>query len=134
VKPNVAISRDGKSMTVRVPLTVKTRGSRKLIIVPNGSDAWKPPPPQPNNAILKALGRAWRWKQMIESGEYATLAELAKAEGVNFSYLCRVMRLTLLSPNAVAAILDGRQRHDLQLQDLLTPSSALWEEQDKMIC
>ena len=58
--------------------------------------------------MVKALARAWRWQRMLESGEYGTLAELADAERISRSYVCRVLRLTLLAPDIVERILDGR--------------------------
>jgi hypothetical protein len=82
-----------------------------------------------DNAVVKALGRAHRWKAMLESGEYASLTELAKTEKINLSYLCRILRLTLLAPEIVEEILNGRQFMGLQLSDLLRPIPVIWEEQ-----
>jgi hypothetical protein len=85
-----------------------------------------------DNAIVKALGRAHRWKAMLESGEYASLTELARVENINLSYLCRVLRLTLLAPDIVEVLLNGEHRQ-LQLSDLLQPISLVWAEQrDKL--
>ena len=66
---------------------------------------------------------------MLESGEYASLTELAKTEKINLSYLCRILRLTLLAPEIVEEILNGRQFMGLQLSDLLRPIPVIWEEQ-----
>jgi hypothetical protein len=66
---------------------------------------------------------------MIESGEYASITELAKAEGVNQSYACRMLRLTLLAPAIVMAILDGRQNSDVMLKHLMKPLPVRWDEQ-----
>jgi hypothetical protein len=102
------------------------RGGRKTLL----SDA-APAPPQPriDNALLKALARAHRWRRMIESGECASIAELAKAEGVNESYSCRVLRLSLLAPSIVTAILDGRHDLDVMLKQLMRPLPVCWDEQ-----
>ena len=107
-------------------MTFTVRGGRKTIL----SDA-VPAPPQPriDNALLKALARAHRWRRMIECGEYASITELAKAEGVNQSYACRVLRLSLLAPNIVAAILDGRHDCDVMLKQLMMPLPVRWDEQ-----
>jgi hypothetical protein len=115
------ISRDGSALTVRVPLTFRKRGGHKLVIAPNGSDSWAPPRPRVDNAIVKAIGRAFRWRKLLETGTHATIAEIAAAEKINASYVGRVLRLTLLSPEIVEAILEGRQPADLQLEDLLRP-------------
>jgi hypothetical protein len=66
---------------------------------------------------------------MLESGEYSSSAELAKAEKVNDSYLSRILRLILIAPDIVEAILTGRQPSTLQLDDLLKPLPAVWELQ-----
>jgi hypothetical protein len=71
---------------------------------------------------------------MIESGKYASSAELAKAEKVNDSYLSRILRLTLIAPNIIEAILAGRQPSTLQLNDLLKPLPAAWELQHSALC
>jgi hypothetical protein len=86
-----------------------------------------------DSTIVKALGRAHRWKAMLESGEYASMTELARAEKINLSYLCRVLRLTLLAPDVVKALLDGKHNCGLQLSDLLRPIPLIWAEQrDKL--
>ena len=90
-----------------------------------------PAPAQPriDNALLKALARAHRWQRMLESGEYASITELAKAEDVNDSYACRVLRLSLLAPSIVTAILDGRHDCDVMLKQLMRPLPVRWDEQ-----
>jgi hypothetical protein len=114
------------TITVHVPMTFTVRGGRKTIL----SDA-APAPPQPriDNALLKALARAHRWRRMIESGEYTSISELAKTEGVNQSYACRMLRLSLLAPSIVTAILDGRQDSDVMLKELMKPLPVRWDEQ-----
>ena len=82
-----------------------------------------------DNAIVKAIGRAHRWKTMLERGEYTSLTELAKSEMINLSYLCRMLRLTLLAPDILEALLDGMHNCPIQLSDLLRPMSAIWSEQ-----
>jgi hypothetical protein len=100
------LSKDGKSLTVHVPIVFSSASARKLIVVPSGAQPWRPSRPERiDNALITALARAHRWKAMIESGEYGTTADLARSEGINY-YLCRVLRLTLFSPTIVEAILD----------------------------
>ena len=118
------------TITVHVPMTFTIRGGRKTIL----SDAVPAPPrPRIDNALLKALARAHRWRRMIESGEYASITELAKAEGVNQSYACRLLRLSLLAPNIVTAILDGRHDSDVMLKQLMKPLPVRWDEQNAML-
>jgi hypothetical protein len=66
---------------------------------------------------------------MLESGRYGTVKELTAAEKVNLSYLCRVLRLTLLAPEIVEAILDGQQHPGLTLPKLMLPFSVTWNHQ-----
>jgi hypothetical protein len=126
------LARAGRTLVVRIPLPVQRRGTRKLVVGPDGAP-WSGPRVVVDNTIVKALARAHRWKTMLESGEYASPTELAKAEKINFSYLCRVLRLTLLAPAIVEALLDGKHSSRLQLSDLLRPIPLIWTEQlDKL--
>ena len=79
--------------------------------------------------MVKALARAFRWRKMLDTGVHATLEDLARAKGVAPSYVSRVLRLTLLAPEIVEAILDGRQPAGLQLDDLLEGFPLEWEGQ-----
>ena len=106
--------RDGELLTVRIPLRLRKRGGRKLMVVPEGAAAWAPQRARVDNAMVKAIARAFRWRDMLESGEYATIREIATAEKINESYVGRVLRLTLLAPDIVEAILGGRQPAGLQ--------------------
>jgi hypothetical protein len=127
------ISPDGSALTVRIPLTFGKHGGRKLVIAPDGSDTWAPPRPRVDNAMVKAIARAFRWRKLLETGTHTTVAEIAAAEKINASYVGRVLRLTLLAPNIIEAVLDGRQPADLQLEDLLRPFPVGWREQRAQI-
>src|ERR1051325_6102218 len=121
------LARAGRTLVVRIPLPVQRRRTRKLIVGPNGAP-WSGSRVVADNTIVKALARAHRWKTMLESGEYASPAELAKSEKINFSYVCRMLRLTLLAPDIVKGLLDGKHQH-VQLSALLRPISLIWAEQ-----
>jgi hypothetical protein len=66
---------------------------------------------------------------MLESGKYDTVRDLAKAEAINESYLGRILRLTLLSPAIIEAVLEGRQPATLELDDLLKQFPVAWDQQ-----
>jgi hypothetical protein len=117
------------TLTVTVPMTFKKRGGRKLVIAPNSADTWAPPRARIDNTMVKALARAHRWKKLLDTGDYPTVQDLAEAEKINPSYIARILRLTLLAPDIVEAILDGRQPVGLQLDDLLMPFPVEWERQ-----
>jgi hypothetical protein len=130
--PKNRVSDDGKTVTVHIPVVFRQRARRKQIIGPSGSTPWSPAP-RVDTALLKAIVRAYRWREMLESGKYSCAADLAKAEGVNDSYLSRVLRLTLLSPEIVEAIVVGRQPSTLQVDDLLRPLPSLWRQQKSLL-
>ena len=117
------------TFTVRVPLKLRRHGGRKLVIVPEGEGIPERPRPSPDDTLLKAFARAHRWKRMLESGQVRSLNELAEAEKINPSYLTRIYRLTLLAPDIVEAILDGRQPRTLQLADLMDDLPVEWGRQ-----
>ena len=77
----------------------------------------------------KALARAFRWKRLLESAEFVTIAELAEREGIAPTYMTRVLRLTLLAPDIVEAILDGTLGPELTLARVLVPVPVEWSEQ-----
>lgn len=114
-----------ETVTIHVPFRLVKRGGRKEMQLPEGAAQAR----KPDNTLVKALARAFRWKRMLETGEFANIAELAKREGIAAPYLTRVLRLTLLAPDIVEVILDGRQRACLTLETLREPAPAEWQEQ-----
>jgi hypothetical protein len=132
---NRDLAGDDRSITVRVPISIRRRGGRKLVIAPDGSDISAAPVTRHiDNAMVKAIARAFRWREMLEDGEYATIREIANAEKINESYVGRVLRLTLLAPDIVEAVLNGRQSSELQLHGLMKRFPVRWTEQDKSLC
>jgi hypothetical protein len=123
------LSKDGRTITVHIPITLRYQGGRKQVVTPAGATPWIPTLPRIDNALVKAIVRAYRWRDMLESGDYATVRDLAKAEAINESYLGRVLRLTLLAPSTVEAILEGKQWATLELDDLLKRFPIEWEAQ-----
>ena len=117
-------------VTVHVPLKFVARGGRKAIFVPVFN---APPPPHvnQNSALIKALARAHRWRKLIEDGEYASITELADARGVNQSYACRLLRLTLLSPQLVTQVLNGGQDDAIQFKTLTRSFPLEWKYQSE---
>jgi hypothetical protein len=123
------LSRDGRTMVVRIPISLRRQKGRKQVVTPADEAPWTPPASRVDNTMVKAIVRAHRWRDMLESGRYNTLRELAKAEKINESYLGRVLRLTLLSPVVTEAILSGQQPQQIELPDLLQPFPIEWERQ-----
>ena len=114
-----------ETMTLHVPFRVVKRGGRKEMRLPDGVG----PDRKADNTLVKALARAFRWKRLLESGEFATIAELAQREGIAPSYMTRVLRLTLLAPDIVEAILDGKKGPEVTLVRMFEPFPANWDSQ-----
>lgn len=113
------------TLTLHVPFRVVKRGGRKEVQLPNGAPVQR----RIDNTLIKALARAFRWKRMLESGEFASISELAECEGIAFTYMARVLRMSLLAPVIVEAILDGRQGPEVTLARLLEPFPPEWTKQ-----
>ena len=113
------------TVALHVPFRVVKRGGRKEMKLPDGAAQ----PRRTDSTLLKALARAFRWKRMLESGEFTTIAELAEREKIAPSYMTRVLRLTLLSPDIVEAILDGKPGPEVTLARVLEPLPAEWGQQ-----
>ena len=116
------------SITVRVPLAIRHRPGRKTVVTPM-TDGVAPIATRTDPALVKALARAFRYQQMLDEGRYATISEMAEAERIERGYLGGLLRLTLLAPDIVSAILDGQQRGSLSLAVLAGPTAFGWDEQ-----
>ena len=114
-----------ETVTIHVPFRIVKRGGRKEMQRPSGTQARG----RPDDTLIKALARAFRWKRMLETGEFANIAELAKREGIAAPYLTRTMRLTQLAPDLVESILDGSQASGLKLEALRGTLPMAWSEQ-----
>jgi hypothetical protein len=118
------------TVTVRVPISIRKRGGRKLVLAPDDANVTAARVCRHiDSAMVKAIARAFRWRDMLESGEHATIREIAAAERINESYVGRVLRLTLLAPDIVDAILNGRQAAGLQLDGLMSLYPGTWPDQ-----
>lgn len=114
------------TVTLHVPFRIVKRGGKKEMQLPEGATQSQ----RTDSTLVKALARAFRWKRMLESGEYATIAELAEREGIAPSYMTRVLRLTLLAPEIIEAILDGTQGPEVTLAQVLEPFPVEWQRQE----
>lgn len=120
------------TVTVRVPLAIRKRGGRKVVVSPDGSVLPTAPRHVATNAdpaLLKALGRAFRWKRMLDAGTYASLSDIARAEKLDRTYVGDVLRLTLLAPEIVEAIVEGRQWEGMTLTVLMKGVAVEWKKQ-----
>ena len=123
----------GTSITVRVPLAIRRRPGRKTVVTPVRAIGEEALPTRADPALVKALARAHRWQRMLDEGRCASISELAAAERIDRGYLGRVLRLTLLAPGIVEAILDGRQAPGLGLPALMQRFPLAWERQRDVV-
>ena len=113
----------------RINRQIKRRSGRKLVTLPNGETAPVRPWDVAPTSIQLALARGHRWLAMLESGEAKSLKEIATREGIDNSYVSRMVNLTTLAPDIVAAILDDALPNHVTLFDLAVDPPALWDEQ-----
>jgi hypothetical protein len=125
---------EGTTLVVRIPMRFQRRGGRKRIVAPDGSAIVPSSKPQPDGTLLKALARAWRWQRMLDQGVYTTVSEIGDAENISKSYVSRILRLALLAPDIVKAILAGQTDQSLILEQLERPLPAGWVEQRQQLC
>jgi len=123
------MSEAAQTLTVVIPLSVKRRGGRKAVVTPGVLALER----RQDITLIKAVARAFRWRRMLETGRFGTLAELAAAEKINASYVSRVLRLTLLAPDMVEAILDGRQPECMTLPGLIDGVAVEWQGQRESV-
>lgn len=117
-----------RTVTVRIPLVFKKHGGRKTVISPDGG-TWERQPPLIDSTLVRALARAFRWQRLLDEERYGTFDDLAKAEGVSQSHVSRMLRLTLLSPDLIEAILAGLQPEGMRLEGLLAGFPDEWARQ-----
>lgn len=120
-EPDILQTSDGR-LTLSVPIQIKRRSGRKLVTLPNGETAPVRPWDVAPTSIQLALA-------MLESGEAKSLKEIATREGIDNSYVSRMVNLTTLAPDIVAAILDDALPNHITLFDLAVDPPALWDEQ-----
>src|SRR4051794_39086254 len=113
------IAREESAVTVRVPLAIKNRGARKVVVSPDGQPISAQFRPRLDNTLLRAVVQAFHWRGQLEAGHFATVSELAAAEGLNGSYVSHLLQITLLAPDLVEAVLEGRQPATMRLQPLM---------------
>jgi hypothetical protein len=120
---------DGETLVVRIPMRFQRRGGRKRIVAPDGSAIVPSSRPQPDGTLVKALARAWRWQRMLDEGVCTSVSEIGEAEGIDKGYVSRILRLALVAPDIVEAVVEGRVDAHPLLKKLARPLPASWDEQ-----
>ena len=131
-EPSIIEASDGR-VILSVSIQIKRRSGRTLVTLPNGVTATERPWDTATTPLQLALARGHRWLAMLESGEANSLKEIATLVGVDSSYVSRMVNLTTLAPDIVAAILDDALPNHLTLFDLAVDPPALWDDQRKRL-
>jgi hypothetical protein len=122
-------SRTSASKTTHIPMTFRSRGGKTVIVLPDGSRGVARQEATIDNTMVKVIARAFRWQRLLVNETYCTIEDLAAAEKINPSYVSRVLRLALLSPKIVEAILDGKSPARLTMKNLMKPFPLNWQKQ-----
>jgi hypothetical protein len=121
------------TLVVRIPMRLGKQRGRKRILAPDGSELTPPTNPQPDGVLVKALARAWRWQKLLDKGVHGSVTEIAEAEKISKSYVSRILRLALLAPDIIEAIIGGWADQRLMLERLERPLPANWQRQRTLL-
>ena len=121
-----------ENISLRIPMKLKRRGGRKRVILPDGYDGSHPTKADTNVPLAVVVARAFCWQELFNSGKFSTMTELANMVGLERSYLARIMRITILAPDIVDAIMAGNEPSGLSFKKLTSkPIPILWSRQMK---
>jgi len=113
------------SIVLKVPFRIVKRRGRKEVHLPPDAEQRR----DADDTLVRALARAFRWKRQLDAGTFATIADLARHEKIALSYVTRILRLTLLAPDIVEGILDGRHGPHVSLAQLQAGFPEEWDAQ-----
>ena len=129
----VTVRNDKNGIVVNVPLTLKKRGGRKEVILPQAFASDSPMRPSHQEALVIAIARAQRWQKLLDEGKFESISDLARDIGLDVSFAARLLRLTLLSPDIVESILMGNEPSGLSLTQLTKQLPLMWDEQRRVL-
>lgn len=132
--PLATIQNNNGGVVVNVPLRLKKRGGRKEVIMPQAFASDTLICQSHQEALVIALARAHRWQKLLDEGKFESISDLAREIGLDVSFTARLMRLTLLAPDIVEAILAGKEPSGLSLTMLTKSAPVLWKEQIAEFC
>ena len=126
----MTVDSNNPALVTEIPLKIKMRGGRKIMLTPDGARAVTQPAARIDNTMIKLIARGYRWHRLLSSGAYTSIDELAAAEKIKGSHVCRILRPAHLAPSIVEAILEGRHAPHLTIKDLMKPFPMDWREQE----
>jgi hypothetical protein len=133
-KPGMpTVRRDGDAVIIDIPMSFRRRSGRKEVVLPPGTVDPSALPAKPPTPLAIALARAFRWQEMIESGQAKSNSDMARKLKLDQSYIARILRLASLAPDIIEAILDGQEPDGLSLWGLRRDVPLLWQEQRELL-
>ena len=121
----------GRSVTF-IPLQIKQRHTRKLLVPPAGGQA-AVVKRSFDLPMIRTIGRAFYWQRLLDEGEFEDAADIAGRFKLEKAWVSEILRVTRLAPDILAAIADGRQPRHLNLQAIRRGIPVNWEEQRRML-
>jgi len=121
-------SMDGE-MLVHIPMTLTKRQGRKQIILPTGSEMASVPRDITADPLALAIAKGFRWQDLLDNGTYPTVRALATAVKQDTAYVARTIRLTLLAPEIIEAVMAGQCPPALTLKRLSREFPVVWDDQ-----
>lgn len=121
---------DETHINIFIPMTIKRRGGNVATIISPQNKALEDTNANYDYNLINAIVKAYKLQKKLDKNPKMTIAELATKEGLTKGYIGRLLRLNLLAPDIVEAILFGKQPRELKLQDLLRNEIPyIWVEQ-----
>ena len=113
------------NVKITIPMSFRNCAGRKRIVTPDSETSFTDP-------MITNIARAFRWQTLIDEGKFSNVHELARAIGKDDGYVSRIIRLTLLSPEIIHAIIAGTLEKDIGIEQLKQAMPLMWDEQKKM--
>ena len=117
--------------TIRVPVNLCRRGQEVQILTCDGTPSEVASAPDP--VLVRAMIRAYRWRDLLESGAAKSVESISRTEHVNASYLAKLLSLAYLAPDLTDEILSGTQPRQLMLKHIRELDIPLdWQAQRRL--
>ena len=123
---------DDDTLSISIPIKIRKRKGYVTAILPENAKEYQgiENPQNYNEKLVNAFANAYKWQEMIKSGEISGLSDIARLEKTDKAYISKIFKLNYVAPDIVEAILDGKQPENIILRDFthkIIPD--LWEEQ-----
>ena len=131
-KTTISLTLDG-NLKIHIPVRLKRKAGRKIIIAPEALDGIIPNAPVPEqNAIVESIAKAYQWTKLLETGQVSSIPELVHQLKLSRPYVMRILSLANLAPDIVDAITYGREPDGLSLNKLYKGIPDDWQKQREL--